>query len=765
MRAVIDIETNNLLGPALDYSKMPFKLKPCYRLWCIVIYNIDKQERTTLRLQECTRINVASALEGVTELIGHNIVGFDLPVLQLMGILDYTIPYPDAGSATVNGKDCKITDTLVWSKLLNPDRWGGHSLAAWGNRLANFKIEFHDFSQYSEEMVTYCEQDVNVNVRLYFSLMEEKDNWPWERAYVMELKLMDLTLHQELFGFQFDKTLAQECVEELNAIMEETYNKVSPLLPPRRLKKGEQKNFTPPKIQFKKNGDPSAHMINFVKKVNGELVEKDDDYYLLVVGKEIKLPYTEPVIDSIESTIDDLDNLKAHLMNLGWVPTEWKERDITKNADKSKRDFNKMLDAIDRYVSETEESEYREHRCEILECDFDYIRSFLVDKIADDRPIRVPTSPSLRVGVEKNLCPNLVKMGERVAFVKDVVEYLTYKHRRNSIAGGMDEEGEPSSGFITQVREDGRIPTPADTLGANTGRYRHRIVCNIPRVSSLYGENMRNLFKPGKGLYQLGFDFASLEARIQGHYCIPYTDGEELAEALVAAKPNDIHSVNARKLGIDRDSAKSFSYATLYGAQAKKLSKMLGVSIDRAKELYEAYWDAVPALKDLKAELEDYWQHHGKQYIVGLDGRKLMTRSKHSLVNVEFQSGGAICAKWSIVRIAQILEHRGILGNVFKDSIKTPKVWQMIVMHDEAQYAVHPALMDVRVFASDEEAEAQQGDLLSAVGHGSKGPYRGFCTDPVKAIDRGIKKAVEELELRVPLGFEWIPGGSWGQCH
>jgi len=276
---------------------------------------------------------------------------------------------------------------------------------------------------------------------------------------------------------------------------------------------------------------------------------------------------------------------------------------------------------------------------------------------------------------------------------------------------------------------------------------------------------MRNLFGAGKGLWQLGYDFASLEARVMGHYVLPYTDGEELAISLIAEKPNDIHSINARKLGIDRNSAKSFSYAAIYGAQPKKLAKMLGISLEEAKVLFNNYWDAVPALKELKEDLEKAWVSRDKKHIKGLDGRLLSTRSKHSLINVLFQSGGAIAAKWSAVRLAQAMEERGILGDPFINDKTEAKVWWLIHMHDEQQMACHPSLMQVKSFATDDEAKAALCEGSSAIGHGSKGPYIGFKTQPVECIDIGIKQAVKELDLRVDLGFEWIPGSSWGQCH
>jgi len=278
---------------------------------------------------------------------------------------------------------------------------------------------------------------------------------------------------------------------------------------------------------------------------------------------------------------------------------------------------------------------------------------------------------------------------------------------------------------------------------------------------------MRNLFGCGKGLWQLGYDFASLEARVMGHYVLPYTDGAALAEALVAEKPNDIHSINARKLGIDRNSAKSFSYAAIYGAQPKKLSKMLGISEEEGQRLFNDYWDAVPALKELKEKVEAAWEASGKKSIPGLDGRLLSTRSKHSLINVLFQSGGAISAKWSAVRLAQAMEERGILGDPFKDSKKDVKVWWLIHMHDEQQMACHPNLMQVANFSTEEEAKVfvKTSVGCSAIGHGSKGPYVGLKTAPVECIEEGIKSACKELKLRVDLGFEWIPGLSWGQCH
>ena len=763
MRLIIDIESNNLLQPALDYSVMPYRLKPDFTVHCIVIRNVDTKAVKTLVQSQITKENLKKALDGCTELIGHHIIGYDMPVLSLFGVLEYRIGYPGEPS-TIFGNPCVITDTLLWSKLLNADRFGGHGLAAWGKRLGNYKGDFNDWQNYSPKMLEYCIQDTSVNIGIFNSITYEKGDHNWDRPYSMEIKLADLTLKQELFGFELDRELATKNLADLTELMRVIALKVDPLLPPKEFGKAELSFYSPPSVQLKKDGKLSVHMQRFIERHDLEYIEWMNE--VNYKGKILSLPLEAPLETHRTSTIEDIDTVKSYLMGLGWVPSEVKERDLVKNQNKTKKSYSEIVETIDRYVEQTRTSLFQGLRLAMIGCTLENLRQHLINKIDETKPIYVPTTPKLTVGLEKEICPNLIALGEKAEFVKEVVLYYTYRHRKNSIAGGaLDEDAEAETGFMSAVREDGRVPTPADTLGANTGRYKHKIICNIPRTTSLYGLQMRSMFKSGKGLYQLGYDFASLEARVMGHYVIPFTDGMDLAQALIAEKPNDIHSINARKLGIERNSAKSFSYAAIYGAQPKKLAAMLNVGENEAKRLYNEYWEAVPALKELKDKLEKYWADNGKRTIPGLDGRLLNTRSKHSLINVLFQSGGAICAKWSAVRLAQEMENRGILGDPFVNSRQDQVVWWMIHMHDEQQMAVHPALMDVKVYPTEEEAKAARTDSSGAIGHGSKGYYTTGRTAPIECIAAGIKTATQELKLRVELGFEYISGSNWGQCH
>ena len=93
--------------------------------------------------------------------------------MQLYGLLTYRIGYPGEPSL-LNGSPVVFTDTLLWSKLLNADRLGGHSLEAWGRRLGNHKTYFEEWDKFSEEMLEYCVQDTSVNKTILEALEKEK---------------------------------------------------------------------------------------------------------------------------------------------------------------------------------------------------------------------------------------------------------------------------------------------------------------------------------------------------------------------------------------------------------------------------------------------------------------------------------------------------------------------------------------------------------------------------------------------------------------
>ena len=470
-RVVLDIETNNHLENMIDFNQQPLKLKKEANLWCIVITNLDNLNQSLVyTLQECNRNNIQQALKDVELVIGHNIVGFDLPALQLFGVIDYTIGYLGQ-SHTLFGKPVDFKDTLVISQLLNPDRYGGHSLANLSKYNEQSKTEHEDFSEFSLEMVEYCINDTRSNAQVYFDLIKEMGSWDYSKSLAQETKLVDLTLKQSMFGFNFNEKLAKECLVDLDQKLLNIKEKVDPILPPKPLNKGERDSYTPPKTQLKKDLSFSAHMIKFAEKVGAVLDE--EACTLSINGKTFNIPFHEPIIDSIKADIDDLDHLKSYLLTLGWKPSEWKERDLSKDSKKMKLSEEKLIPTIQRYVESTLNGPYREARLKLLDVAPLELEEYLINKYSGKgfSNFKVPVSPCIRVGTSKELCPNLELLGNKADFAKDVTEYLTYKHRRNSIAGGTEEEdGTPTTGYLSLVRSNGRIGTPAFTIGAASFR-------------------------------------------------------------------------------------------------------------------------------------------------------------------------------------------------------------------------------------------------------------------------------------------------------
>lgn len=787
-RLILDIESSGLLKEMLDFSRTPYKLKANAKLWSVVFRDVESGEVYIRNKEGITREWLQDITKDAKAIIAHNGLKFDFLVLKLFGLWDYTIGYPGEES-TLFGKPVEFIDTLILSRLFNPDRFGGHSLESWGERTGEPKTDFRqacinagiiektspkgaEFLQWSSIMDTYCIQDCKVTAKTLGVLERERLTYDgWEAAIAMENKLADLAIRRESFGFWFDKDLAIRCLEDLGERMHKITESINPILPPRPMIKGELNSVTPPKKQLTIKNEPTSTLLNFVDRVGAHLRNKEGVWVLNHKGDDFILPYHEPLETTTPATIDNLDWVKMHLISLGWEPTEWRERDLTKDAKKQNLPYEKRVKAMTRWVEETLNGKYKKERLEQVGLKESELIPVLSKKLKEDKPVRVPTSPTVRVGVEKDLCPNLVKLGAKVAFAKDFALYLTYKHRKSSIAGGdvedMDfHEETPNTGFLSMYRDvDGRIPTPAIEIGASSNRYRHIGVCNIPRATSEYGKEMRSLFGSGPNGLQLGYDFSSLENRIQGHYVYKYEHGPELAATLIAEKPNDIHTIKAKELGMERSDVKSLVYAILYGAQPKKISKMLSCSIEKATEIFEAFWESVPALKQLKDSLEAYWEKTGKIHILGIDGRKIMTRSRHSLLNALFQSAGVICAKYVNVLTAQKLENQGYCIDPFQG---TPDICEMIAYHDEAQYFISKNIVKFKTFDSEEDGlkfiENWQGAQLGALTEGTKW-YVTLPNDLSLNIEQAIKQVEKFLKLNVPLGYEWVVNKTWYGCH
>lgn len=733
-----DIETNDLLTDKwVDYTSSPYKLKEGYKMHCIVIerhedgniiafydgdtYILDGRTYSevidghTFILQNYEAVKYEHRplsefpqyikSHPKDKVIGHNFIDFDILTLKLWFDLDYSVKYGMWG-----GVNIEVEDTMVISKCLNPDRFGGHSLDNLGKKVGLHKIEFRKnhpqavrFEYFAADMLYYCIRDVQVNTKVYEFLMKEKGDWDWEPALRLEHRVRDIITRGSHRGFKFNKELAETNIQELDRLMQERRDRVTPMIPPKPATKKFLSEVTPPKRQFKDGGkNVSSYIEKFITKHDGKLEKVSDegvaakDYRIKLFGKEYSLPLPdEPLLTHQEADIDDTTHIKDWLVGLGWNPLEYKEKDLTykqvKGVGKVKRNIEEYEKAVENYVEQTLTCNFCKDRLDFLKTTKAKLKGLLLSKdIA--KSVKVITNPSFTVGQDKEMCPNLDKVSEKFGYAKDIVEYLTYRHRRNSILGGgleWDEEEEADKGYLAYVRQDGRIPTPADSCGAATSRFKHRVVANIPRVTSLYGKNMRGLFGVDDSCYQVGYDFSSLEARIEGHYCYKW-DAQDKAycKSLTLEKPNDVHSVMARTItGIinrpfERSPAKSVKYAVTYGATEGKVAKTIGADLKTGTMVYNAFWEAAFPLKTLKDKLKNYWEQvGGKKFILGIDGRKIPTRSAHAILNSLFQSAGVICAKQTMVFYEDMLEEEGLLIDFFKDDWKSKTYVQQLVAY------------------------------------------------------------------------------------
>lgn len=564
-----DIEANNLLNnETIDYLASPYKLKDTFAMHCIVLENqitgeivafhdgdkyifdgrphVETDGKYTYQLLDYDHITYTHFLlkdfpdfvnhtgkfadksEYIVDMaVAHNGINYDWLAIKLYFGLNYSVKYNTWGESNIS-----LIDSMILSKVLNPDRFGGHSLGNLSEKAGgDVKLDFRKsipeqerFKYFAADMLYYCIYDNKATTAVYKYLMEEWGDYDkWTEPFILEQRIADIITRQEHRGFAFNLKQAEENIKDLDAKMEACRLQAEPVLPPKPATKGYLKDFIPPKLQFKKNGDPTSNILKFAAKHNGELVEKEDGWWLIALGQELKLPISseEPICDpNVPATLNDTTHIKNWLVGLGWSPSEYKDKDLTlKSGTKIKKDEIQLEKGIRDYVDQTLASNFCQDRCDHLDCTPETLEWKLRDRItkAKGRGVKVLTNPSFTKGQEKEICPNLVALGETFPYATQVVEYLTYKHRRNSILGGgadwedEEEDQEYNKGYLAAVRADGRIPTPAATCDAATSRMKHRLVANIPRVTSLYGGEMRNMFGVESPAYfQIGYDFDSL---------------------------------------------------------------------------------------------------------------------------------------------------------------------------------------------------------------------------------------------------------------
>jgi DNA polymerase-1 len=516
-------------------------------------------------------------------LIGHNLIGFDAPVLNKLW-------------GTKIGLK-KVRDTLIMSRLHNPSIENGHSLAAWGKRLGNRKVEYTRIwhwmkgLQYDKTSTApyddpvdslnrfYCRQDVSVTVDLYKLLSQELRGWG--ESVQLEHDVAAILKRQEQHGFKFDKHKGEALLAQLTGEVADIESELQVTFPP---------------IVEERVSDKT--------------------------GKPLKTKVT-PFNPGSRQQIAE------RLATLGVTFTEETEKGSTIINEK-------VLEGID-----------------------------------------LPEA-------------------------KLIARYLMLQKRISQVSSWFDV-----------VKPNGRVHGRVITNGAVTGRMTHISpnMAQVPNSGSEYGSECRELWTVEPGNKLVGIDASGLELRMLAHYMKDARYTDEILNG-------DIHTANQKAAGLlNRNTAKTFIYAFLYGAGAAKIGAIVGSDEKDGRKLMRRFLRNTPALGELKDKVSRLYERDG--FLTGLDGRHLLVRSEHSALNTLLQGAGAILMKKSLV----------ILNNKLKCGIIDAKFCANV--HDEWQVEV-----------SEEDAE-QVGKMAVAA----------------------IEEAGVALGLRCPTTGEYNVGNNWKETH
>ena len=156
----------------------------------------------------------------------------------------------------------------------------------------------------------------------------------------------------------------------------------------------------------------------------------------------------------------------------------------------------------------------------------------------------------------------------------------------------------------------------SDQGGTVTGRfsYSNPNLQQLPARNKELGPMIRSLFLPEEGCTWGCFDYSQQEPRLVAHYASLYKFPSvyEVIEEYNNDSSTDFHQMVAEMAEIPRSQAKTINLGLFYGMGKTKLQAELGVSKDKASELFEQYHAKVPFVKQLINAASNRAQERGQ---------------------------------------------------------------------------------------------------------------------------------------------------------
>ena len=589
--AVSDIETNTLVGSD--------------KLW--LCGGKDLKTGEVYKFEKCHEDPVAKAAaiewyKSLDYIVGHNFIQFDGP--ELNRLLEPKLIQPK-----------KIIDTLLISRMIHYDiptpkgSRNPHSLQSWGIRLGVYKGDFHDFENFSDEMVEYWLGDLDTTEALHDHFSKYIYDPDWRKSMRAEHDLQVELVRTKYYGFAFDSNKAAFLLERIQQEMKELEEQFQIDFPPKLTLTNTIK------YRLKKDGEEMASVKN-----------ARDKYALVEIDGEDLMCY-----DWIDFKPGSPKDRVEALWNAGWKP-------VDKTKTFQKFDRLSVGDPYGKSVASMSQEFYDEKK-EHLE--------FYGWEVSEDN---------------LNTLPDEAPQG-----AKALAKWLTLEGRRSSLVEWLGQVGEDNRihGTINNIGAwTGRCAHKAPNTANIPSAFHGEPKTAVEEVKKNYDSHLRSCWTVPSGSWLVGTDADGIQLRVLADYLWRYFDADQYAQAIMQGKKEDetdIHNVNKRALGLNhatRDMAKTFIYAWLLGAGVAKTAQILKVNQRQASQARDNFVKSIDGLAQLKNKLIPAVGEQG--YFTGYDGRKVIIPSEHKALAGILQSAESVLMKHTLLRWTSEARKQGI---------------------------------------------------------------------------------------------------------
>lgn len=639
-RIYFDIEADHLL-------------RHVSRMWLLFAIDLDTGEKKYFLEGDH---GWRTMLDNADLVVGHNITGYDLKVLKKL--FGYVLK-----------KHTKRIDTAILSRVLNWKRFGNdvrHSLEAWGVALGFAKIDFDEFSQYSPEMLTYCERDCELGVMIFNVVMGEfiatKQRNPVIAEYLRaEHAVADWSAEAELQGWPFDLEAAIDLEKILQKELDKAHEQLSHKLGMKAVivdRVPHEGIGKPLLMKWTKQGWYDATK---AKWFGIDPVEAWEEVGERPYQREFVGDYCRVVFEDLD--LNSSDDVKVFLYRQGWEPDE----------------FNYKKDPITkRKTKEISSAKITESSLEFLGGDGVLYREFVVAKSRHS---------NLKTWIEEcdadgNLHGSCMTVGtpSMRATHKVIVNIPSsdsawgrqmrslFKCKSGWKLIGCDSASNQARGLAHNLGD----PVFTDTL-INGDIHKYNAVL-LERVLDTMGFNWTE--------FVIRTDKARIPATLERWLKQRGITKREYLESRLRS-----NRLGARKwadkfiFAVKRAAAKRILYAFLFGAGGAKLWLYItGVSDTvQGNKLKNGFTKAVPGFRDLIDKLERIYnstKKYGDGYIPGIGGNRIYVDSNHKLLVYHLQATEKATCAAATMLIMERLEAAGI-----------PYI-PCIFMHDEDDFMV-----------------------------------------------------------------------------